>query len=130
MAKQELTLDGGTRVIEYVLTEGWIAMVGKTALDNDELSIRHASQKDHWFHVRGMPGGHVILRAEEGREPDKGTLKEAAAIAAWHSKAKDAGQVAVSYTLARYVSKPKRSKAGLVSIKKEIVLKVRPGIPD
>jgi predicted ribosome quality control (RQC) complex YloA/Tae2 family protein len=130
MSKQEITLEGGTKIIQYELPDDWIAQVGKTALDNDELSIKHAGQKDWWFHVRGMPGGHVVLRARDGFEADKDTLKRAAAIAAWHSKAREAGQVPVSYTLAKNVSKPRGAKAGTVQIKKEKVLKVRPGIPD
>ena len=130
MSKQERTLDRGTKIIEYTLADGWMAWVGKTAIDNDELSIKHASQKDWWFHVKGMPGGHVLLRSEEGREPDKDVLKAAAGIAAWHSKSRDAGQVAVSCTLAKNVTKPKGAKPGSVVIKKEKVMKVRPGIPD
>ena len=129
MSKCERTLDGGTKIVEYELADGWIAQVGKTAIDNDELSIKHAGQRDWWFHVRRMPGGHVVLRARDDVDADKSVLKEAAAIAAYHSKSRDAGQVAVSCTLAKNVSKPRGAKPGTVAIKKEKVLKVRPGIP-
>ena len=79
--------------------------------------------------MSGIPGSHVILRGKEGEEPDKSILKEAAAIAAYHSKAKNGGVTAVSCTMAKYVSKPRGAKPGTVTIKKESVLKVRPGIP-
>lgn len=105
-------------------------LAGKTDADNDYLSIRMANPNDYWFHVRGMPGSHVILREKEGEEPDKSVLKEAAAIAAYHSKAKNGGVTAVSCTMAKYVSKPKGAKPGTVSIKKESVIKVRPGVPE
>ena len=116
-------------IIEYRLSGDWAVLAGKTDTDNDYLSLKAANPDDYWFHVRGMPGSHVILRAKDGEGPDKSVLKEAAAIAAYHSKAKNGGVTAVSCTMAKYVSKPRGAKPGTVTIKKESVLKVRPGIP-
>ena len=116
-------------IIEYRLPGDWTVLAGKTDTDNDYLSLKMADPNDYWFHVRGMPGSHVILRAKEGEEPDKSVLKEAAAIAAYHSKAKTGGVTAVSCTMAKYVSKPRGAKTGTVTIKKESVLRVRPAIP-
>ncbi len=76
-----------------------------------------------------MPGSHVVLFVREGVEPPKARIQEAAAIAAYHSKQRGGGTVAVTATRARHVSKPRGAKDGTVSIKKERVLKVRPGIP-
>ena len=121
---------GKHNIIEYLLPGDWTVLAGKTDADNDYLSIKVANPNDYWFHVRGMPGSHVILRGKDGEEPDKSVLKDAAAIAAYHSKAKNAGITAVSCTMAKYVSKPKGAKPGTVMIKKESVLKVRPGIPS
>jgi hypothetical protein len=118
------------QTFEYVLPGGWVALAGKTDGDNDRLSLSVARANDWWFHVRGMPGSHVILRAKPGAEPDKDTLKQAAAIAAYHSKARNGGVVAVSCTQARYVTKPPGAKPGTVAIRKETVLKVRPALPD
>jgi predicted ribosome quality control (RQC) complex YloA/Tae2 family protein len=73
-----------------------------------------------------MPGSHVILQCPPGEQPDRETLKRAAAIAAYHSKAREGGVVPVSCTLARYVTKPRGAEKGTVQIRKEIVLKVRP----
>jgi len=117
------------QVREYRVTGGWTVFVGKTDEDNDRLSLKVARPDDWWFHVRGMPGSHVLLRVEEGREPDREALKAAAAIAAYHSKARDGGVVAVSCTRARHVTKPRGAKPGTVEIRKESVLKVRPGLP-
>jgi predicted ribosome quality control (RQC) complex YloA/Tae2 family protein len=114
---------------EYSLPGGFRVLVGRTDLDNDILSSRIARPYDHWFHVRGMPGSHVVLQAPEGVEPDRRTLELAAAIAAHHSKARKAGVVAVSCTRARHVSKPRGAPAGTVAIRSESVLKVRPGLP-
>ena len=114
---------------EYELPGGWRVRVGKTDLDNDGLSLKLAGQDDWWFHVRGMPGSHAVLEVAAGEEPDRATLKAAAAIAAYHSKARAGGTVAVSATRVRYVTKPRGARPGTVHIRKEIVLKVRPGLP-
>lgn len=114
------------RPIEYALPRGWKVLVGRTDADNDYLSLKVARPDDRWFHVRGVPGSHVILQGPAGAEPDRETLKRAAAIAAYHSKARSAGLVAVSCTQARYVTKPRNAKAGTVQIRKEVVFKVRP----
>lgn len=126
MAKANARSDPRLRLIEYTLPGHWKALVGRTDADNDELSLTLARPDDWWFHVRGMPGGHVILQGPAGEEPDRATLKRAAAIAAYHSKARRAGLVAVSCTRARYVSKRRHAKTGTVQIRKEVVLKVRP----
>ena len=113
----------------YHLPDGWTVLVGRTDDDNDRLSLKLAAPNDWWFHVRGMPGSHVVLRCDRGEDPDRETLKRAAAVAAYHSKARDGGVVPVSATLARYVTKPRGAKPGTVQIRKEIVLKVRPALP-
>lgn len=119
-----------TRLHEYELAGGWKVLVGRTDRDNDRLSIKLAGPDDWWFHVRGMPGSHVLLVARPGEEPDRDTLKQAAAIAAWHSKARSGGLTAVSCTRARFVTKPRGARPGTVHIRKESVLKVRPALPD
>jgi predicted ribosome quality control (RQC) complex YloA/Tae2 family protein len=118
------------KAYEYELPGGWKVLAGKTDSDNDSLSLKMAGPRDYWFHVRGMPGSHVILRSRQGEEPNKATLKKAAAIAAYHSKARNGGITAVSYTLAQYVTKPRDSKPGTVQIRKESVIRVRPGLPE
>jgi len=117
------------RLLEYTLPGGWTVLAGRTDADNDRLSLSLAAAHDYWFHVCGMPGSHVVLRCSHGEEPDTPTLEAAAAIAAYHSKARSAGSVSVSCTLARNVSKPRGAKPGTVEIREERVLVVRPAIP-
>ena len=71
----------------------------------------------------------VRMMAAENRIPDRSTLNRAAAIAAYHSKARSGGWVAVSGTLARHVTKPRGAKPGTVQIRKERVFKVQPALP-
>lgn len=128
-------------VWKYALPGGWEALAGKTDADNDILSLKTARANDLWFHVHGLPGSHVILRrlprselcsaagGPEGETASTGLIKAAAAIAAWHSKARAAGIVPVSCTEAKNVSKPRGAKPGTVHIKREKTIKVRPAIP-
>ncbi len=126
------SMPGGehVRLITYTLPGGWKVFAGRTDADNDYLSLKLARPDDWWFHVRGMPGSHVVLQGPLGAAPDRDTLKRAAAVAAYHSKARGAGVVAVSCTQARYVSKPRGAKPGTVAIRRETVLKVRPAPGD
>jgi len=130
MDKKRIGADQKVTVYEYELPGGWKVLAGKTDEDNDLLSIRLAHPEDWWFHVRGMPGSHVLLRHRPDEEPDRETLKGAAAIAAYHSKAREGGMVSVSCTRAKYVTKPRGAKPGTVTIRRESLLKVRPGIPE
>ncbi len=126
-------LDSQVRAQVYHLGAGWAAAAGKTDRDNDLLSLRYAGQNDWWFHVNGMPGSHVILyrmeEAGDAGEADRLLLERAAAIAAWHSKSRDAGVVSVHCTRAGNVSKPRGAKPGTVTIRKERIIKVRPAVP-
>ncbi len=117
------------RIWRYELPGGWVVLAGKNDQDNDHLSLKIAKANDYWFHVKGLPGSHVVLQVPAGEQPDNATLKEAAAVAAWHSKKRESKQVAVSCTQARYVTKPRGAKPGTVEIRKEKVLKVRPALP-
>ena len=75
--------------------------------------MKTAAKNDVWLHTRNIPGAHVIIVANGETVPDS-TLTQAAALAAFHSKAKDSAQVPVDYTLARYVKKPSGAKPGKV----------------
>jgi predicted ribosome quality control (RQC) complex YloA/Tae2 family protein len=117
------------RLYEHELEGGWVVLAGRTDEDNELLSTKLARANDYWFHVRGMPGSHVLLRAREGEEPSREILKQAAGIAAFYSKGRKGGVVPVSYTQARFVSKPRGARRGTVEIRREKVLKVRPALP-
>ena len=116
------------RIISYELPGGWTVFVGATDADNDYLSTEFARPDDWWFHADKVPGSHVLLRAKADAEPSRDTLKQAAAVAAYHSKARQAGSVPVHYTRACYVSKPRGVKTGTVNVSRGSVLKVRPDI--
>ena len=112
----------------YELPGGWLVLAGKSALDNDLLTFRTARPGDLWFHLKGMAGSHVLLTGGEG-DPPAAAIRAAAAIAAWHSKARRAGQVTVIYTGAGQVRKPKGAPPGTVTTRREQKIKVRPALP-
>ncbi len=116
---------------QYIIEGKYKVFVGKDSKSNDILTLKFAKQNDFWFHARSVPGSHVVLRVDNNKEPvPKSVLKKAASIAAYHSKAKTAGIVPVSYTLKKFVVKRKGMEPGKVSLLKEDTLLVPPEIPD
>lgn len=114
----------------YLIENIYHVFVGKDSQNNDLLTVKFAKQNDFWFHARSVSGSHVVLRVENTKEViPKSVLKKAASLAAYHSKAKTAGVVPVSYTLKKYVIKKKGAPVGQVSLLKEEVLLVKPEIP-
>lgn len=115
----------------YDAGDGWTVFAGKTDEDNDLLSLQFALPDDYWFHVATLPGSHVLLRAPEGFEGDapKEKLLFAAGIALWHSKARNAGRTPVDCTRAKFVSKPRHAKPGLVTISHETTMRAYPVSP-
>lgn len=129
--KQSVQDDLAAKFKQYVIDDTYKIYVGKDSQSNDLLTTRFAKQNDLWFHVRGMPGSHVVLRIDNPKETvPKSVLKKIAAITAYHSKAKTAGTVPVAYTFKKYVIKKKGMAAGKVALMKEDVLLVRPEIPN
>jgi predicted ribosome quality control (RQC) complex YloA/Tae2 family protein len=117
------------RLYRYVIDTVWEVLAGRTDADNDRLSLKIAQPNDWWFHLSGHPGSHVVLRVPDGETPSREVLKQAAAIAAWHSKARAGGTVTVTGTLAKYVTKPRGAQPGTVSVRREATFKVKPGLP-
>ena len=99
--------------IEYTLSNGMKALVGRNNHQNDKLTLKMAAKKDIWFHVKEMPGSHTIL-VTDGRDFGDDILQEVAKIAAFHSKAKDSSNVPVDFALVKDVKKPAGAKPGMV----------------
>ncbi len=116
--------------VSYDLGDGWQAIVGRSDADNEVVTFRLARPNDLWLHVRGFAGSHVIVPVRGKEEPGREVVRRAAAIAAWHSKARKAGQVKVSVTRAKFVGKPRGAKTGTVTIRHEKTVTVRPGLPE
>ena len=109
---------------------GFTVYAGKSSENNDLLTVKWAKPNDLWFHARGSSGSHVVLKMGSGSgNPSKKAIEQAAAIAAWYSKMKNAKNVPVAMTEKKYVRKPKGVPAGTVVIEKEKVIFVQPRLP-
>lgn len=102
--------------LKYRTSDGYLVWCGRNNKQNDKLTCRDARPWDIWFHTQGFAGSHVIL-VTEGTDlndlPDR-TVEEAAAIAAWNSKARGAALIPVDYTQVKNVKKPNGAKPGMV----------------
>jgi predicted ribosome quality control (RQC) complex YloA/Tae2 family protein len=106
---------------------GFEVLVGRGASDNDFLTFRVAEARDYWLHVAGgTPGSHVIVRAKDHEAPPRAVLEQAAAFAAWYSKARNARRVDVHVCRVADVSKPRGAPAGEVRIARYTRLRVAP----
>jgi predicted ribosome quality control (RQC) complex YloA/Tae2 family protein len=96
---------------------------GRSARDNDELTLRRSRGNDVWLHVRGRPGTHVVIR-EPGPSPPLELLMLAAQLALVRSGIADGAREEVAWTRVKYVTKPKGSKPGSVVARQDQVLYV------
>ncbi len=119
------------RLKRFLSSSGLEILVGNDDASNDELTFRVGRANDIWLHVAGTPGSHVVLRRpDSGDDPDRASLKEAAALAAWFSKMRNGGKVSVNWCLCKDVKKPRGAKAGSVTIRNEAKVQVRPALRD
>ena len=125
-APKSKRVDGDIHPRRYRTRDGWLVLVGRNNTENDKLT-KNSAKDDIFLHAQGCPGSHVILK-RDGRAdpPSRSTLKEAASLAAYWSKARGSKSVSVNYTEIRYVHKPRGAPAGLVTIQNEKNLMVEP----
>jgi predicted ribosome quality control (RQC) complex YloA/Tae2 family protein len=115
----------------FTVDGGFEVWAGKSSRNNDELTMKYAKPNDLWFHARGASGSHVILKTTSGKgEPGKKAKEQAAAIAAYYSKMKNAKMVPVAMTEKKYVRKPKGAPPGTVVIEREKVIFAEPALPE
>ncbi len=112
----------------YKSPSGFDILVGRNNKENDLLTLKTASKSDIWLHTKDIPGSHVILKTD-GENATADDIYCAAAIAAWHSKAKSSANVAVDYVPVRYVKKPSGAKPGMVIFTNNHTVYIDPALP-
>jgi predicted ribosome quality control (RQC) complex YloA/Tae2 family protein len=112
--------------IRKIIFQGWEILVGKSASGNDHITQKLAHPDDLWLHAEGLPGSHVLIRNPRKVDIPHDILLYAASLAALYSKGKNAVKVPVTYTRARFVSKPKGAKPGLVVLSQRKTVMVKP----
>lgn len=114
---------------KYTLTSGYTVLVGRNNKENDYLTLKLAGNKDMWLHTKDIPGSHVIVQCG-GAELSEQDIFEAAAIAAYHSKARTSENVPVDYVPVRNVKKPAGAKPGMVIFTGNRTVWVNPALPQ
>lgn len=102
-----------SKPFHYISSDGFHIYVGKNNYQNEELTFKFANGGDWWFHAKGMPGSHVIVKTNGEELPDS-TFEEAARLAAYYSKGKGQEKVEIDYVERKHVKKPNGSKPGFV----------------
>ncbi len=119
--------------IHYTLSDGTDVYVGRNNNENDYLTLKLASKTDVWMHTKDIPGSHLIIKMDDGRNVDDLSAEliyEAASIAAFHSKAGSSANVPVDYVPVRYVKKPNGAKPGMVIFTHNQTVYVDPKLPS
>ena len=107
--KQKIT----SRPYHYRSRDGYDIYVGKNNFQNDELTFKFASGGDWWFHAKGMPGSHVILKSDGSDLPDQ-AFEDAPRLADYYSAGRKNGRVEIDYVRKKEVKKPNGAKPGFV----------------
>lgn len=102
-----------SKPFHYLSSDGYHIYVGKNNLQNEELTFHFASGNDWWFHAKGIPGSHVIVKTNGEELPDR-TFEEAGKLAAYYSKNRESEKIEIDYIEKKHVKKPKGGKPGFV----------------
>lgn len=102
-----------SKPFHYLSSDGYHIYVGKNNLQNEELTFRFASGNDWWFHAKGCPGSHVIVKTNGDELPDR-TFEEAGKLAAYYSKNRGNEKVEIDYIEKKHIKKPSGGKPGFV----------------
>lgn len=106
--------DAVSKPHHFISSDGFDIYVGKNNLQNDTLTLRFANSSDIWFHTKKIHGSHTVIKLGIDKEVPRRTMLEAAALAAYFSKARTSNQVPVDYTQIKNVKKPNGAKPGMV----------------
>lgn len=113
--------------LHYISSDGYHMYVGKNNYQNEELTFKFAVGNDWWFHAKGQPGSHVIVKTNGDELPDR-TFEEAGRLAAYYSKGRQAPKVEIDYTEKKNVKKPGGGKPGFVIYYTNYSLMIEPDI--
>ncbi len=117
-----------SRPFHYVSSDGYDIYVGKNNFQNDELTFRFATGNDWWFHAKGMPGSHVVVKSKGPEELPDSTFEEAGRLAAYYSKGREQEKVEIDYIQKKHVKKPNGAKPGFVVYYTNYSLMISPDI--
>lgn len=100
-----------SKPMHFKTNNGSDIYVGKNSKQNDYITLKLANKDDLWFHVKNLPGSHVILRSDNINDRD---IEIAAYLAARNSSLSKEKKIDVDYTQKKNVNKAKGAKPGMV----------------
>lgn len=103
-----------SKPFHYISSDGYHIYVGKNNYQNEELTFKFATGGDWWFHAKGIPGSHVILKSNNDADIPVRAFEEAGRLAAYYSKGRGQEKVEIDYTEKKNVKKPGGGKPGFV----------------
>jgi len=103
-----------SKPFHYISSDGYHMYVGKNNFQNEELTFKFAAGNDWWFHAKGIPGSHVIVKTEGSDDMPDATFEEAGRLAAYYSQSRDNEKVEIDYIQKKHIKKPKGGKPGFV----------------
>lgn len=121
--KQKIT----SKPFHYISSDGFHMYVGKNNYQNEDLTFQFAVGNDWWFHAKGIPGSHVIVKSNGKELPDR-TFEEAGRLAAYYSKGRDTKKVEIDYTEKKNVKKVNGGKPGFVIYHTNYSMLIEPDI--
>ncbi|MBQ8518574.1 MAG: NFACT family protein [Agathobacter sp.] len=116
-----------SKPFHYRSADGYDIFVGKNNYQNDELSFKVATGNDWWFHAKGMPGSHVIVKANNKELPDR-VFEEAGRLAGYYSKGRDNEKIEIDYLQKKNLKKPSGAAPGFVVYYTNYSLVIEPDI--
>lgn len=103
-----------SRPLHYISSDGYHIYVGKNNYQNDEITFKLATGNDWWFHAKGIPGSHVLVKTIADTQLPDSTFEEAARLAAYYSKARGQDKVEIDYIQKKHVKKTTGGALGFV----------------
>lgn len=117
-----------SKPFHYISSDGYDIYVGKNNFQNEELTFKFATGNDWWFHAKGIPGSHVVVKNDkDGEMPDR-VFEEAGQLAGFYSKGRDSDKLEIDYLQKKNVKKPAGSAPGFVVYYTNYSLTIHPDI--
>jgi predicted ribosome quality control (RQC) complex YloA/Tae2 family protein len=111
--------DRRRRIEAKLLTGGWRCFSGRNARENEEVTFKIGKRGDLWFHARGYPGAHVVLKLDGRTDSPPGEIILETAVEAARRCGASSGVIPVDYTRVQYVNRRRKGKPGQVVYTRE-----------
>lgn len=117
-----------SKPFHYISSDGYHMYVGKNNYQNEELTFKFATGNDWWFHAKGIPGSHVIVKTNNEEDLPDRMFEEAGRLAGYYSSGRDSDKLEIDYLQKKNVKKPGGSAPGFVVYYTNYSLTIQPDI--